>query len=85
MKLKALLTLIHFATEDIQDRPAAAQVKIYQALADVLPAQDDRIAASRIAFALSETSELRRRFDESLHVTLGGLSEASVQESTPAE
>lgn len=77
MKEKAILKLIQVATEDIEARPIPTQVEIYDALAVLLPSEEERIAAARLAFALNETKSLQQGFNEGLHLSLTSGSGAS--------
>lgn len=60
--LTALNTLARYATENINTRPPEVQVEIYEALAQCLPRQKDRVAAERLAFSIQETAKLQLEF-----------------------
>jgi hypothetical protein len=59
---KALRLLAHFATENINSRPASVQVEIYEALSDTLPTQRERLSARHLAFSIKETAKLQMEF-----------------------
>ena len=61
MNATALNTVIRYATENIDGRPTAQQVELYNALSQVLPSPD-RITAGRVAFAIQETAKLQTDF-----------------------
>jgi hypothetical protein len=59
---QAMNTIIRYATEDIEQRPASEQAEIYDALASLLPTREEQIRAGRVAFAIRETSKLQLEF-----------------------
>lgn len=68
---QALTTLIRFATEEIDSRPTDQQIKIYEALAELLPDPDGRLTAGRVAFSIGETARLQMDFMTTLNPNTG--------------
>lgn len=81
---KALLTVSLLAAERNQERPVEKQIELYEALANVLPDPEQRMAAERLAFALRETHALQQRFEEKcLHAKSSTSPEAFESEHKP--
>lgn len=67
--MNAVLTLIRFATENIEARPATQQAEIYEAIAATLPDPQLALEAERVAFAIRETNKLQLDFTQMLPAT----------------
>lgn len=66
MKKRSLKILVDFVTARLGERPLDEQIRIYQALAEIMPTKAEREKASKIALVLSEALAAQLDFSKQL-------------------